>query len=175
MAASLRWHYPGQVVSGRQRRRCPLSPFDELPRFGGRMVRPRGRVVKARPTAAAVGRHGAWPAPCDIVARSAQSRMNVERRGDEPSGDRRTRELELLAESSRLLTATLGLAEVLDRLAAIAQARIGVDAVRIWVLEEGTRLRLGAQKGWLQQPTTGVPNQLSLTSSIAGWVISEKK
>ena len=31
MEASLRWHYPGQVRSGRQRHRCPLSPFDRAP------------------------------------------------------------------------------------------------------------------------------------------------
>src|SRR5687767_11986079 len=32
MEASLRWHYPGQVRSGRQHQRCPLSPLTELPR-----------------------------------------------------------------------------------------------------------------------------------------------
>jgi GAF domain-containing protein len=100
--------------------------------------------------------------------------MNNER-VEEPGGDRRTRELEVLAESSRLLTATLDLAEVLDRLAGIARARIGVDVARIWVLDDGgTRLRLGAQKG-STQATAGVRDELSPHGSIAGWVITQRR
>jgi len=62
--------------------------------------------------------------------------------------DQRTRELEVLAESSRLLTATLDLGEVLDRLAGIARRRLEVDVVRIWLLDEsGEVMRLRAQQG----------------------------
>ena len=62
--------------------------------------------------------------------------------------DQHTRELEVLAESSRLLTATLDLGEVLDRLAGIARRRLEVDVVRIWLLDEsGEFMRLRAQQG----------------------------
>src|SRR6266545_4980727 len=47
MEASLRWHYPGQVHSGRQRHRCPLSPLIELPRKCEGMVRPSPNGSKA--------------------------------------------------------------------------------------------------------------------------------
>ena len=60
--------------------------------------------------------------------------------------DQRARELEVLAESSRLLTSTLDLGEVLDRLADIAQARIGADIARIWLLDDaGESLELRAR------------------------------
>ena len=62
--------------------------------------------------------------------------------------DLRTRALEVLAESSRLLTATLDLGEVLDRLAEIARRRLEVDVVRIWLPDEsGEFLSLRTQQG----------------------------
>ena len=43
------------------------------------------------------------------------------------------RELEVFAESSWLVASTLDLGEVLERLADVAQTRLGVDIVRIWL------------------------------------------
>ena len=45
--------------------------------------------------------------------------------------------MEVLAEASRLLTSTLDLAEVLDRLAAIARTRLETDVARIWLRRRG--------------------------------------
>ncbi|HYB42563.1 MAG TPA: GAF domain-containing protein, partial [Candidatus Methylomirabilis sp.] len=88
--------------------------------------------------------------------------------------DRRTRELEALAESSRLLTATLDPGEVLNRLAGVAQSRLEVDVVRIWLLDDtGELLRLRAQQGVTGDPAP-LRNRLSPRESLAGWVITER-
>jgi GAF domain-containing protein/CheY-like chemotaxis protein len=89
--------------------------------------------------------------------------------------DLHTRELEVLAESSRLLTATLDVGDVLDRLAGIARRRLEVDVVRIWLLEEsGEFLSLRAQRGTSGAGSPGkhrlVPHQ-----SLAGWVLTHGK
>ncbi len=86
--------------------------------------------------------------------------------------DLRTRELEVLAESSRLLTATLDLAEVLDRLAGIAHRRLEVDVVRIWLLDEsGEFLNLRAEQGVVRAGSPG-KRQLLLRESLSGWVLT---
>src|SRR5678815_5679539 len=65
-----------------------------------------------------------------------------------PSHDSRTRELEVFAESSWLVASTLDLGEVLERLADVAQTRLGVDVVRIWLTGERTgMLTLRAETG----------------------------
>jgi len=88
--------------------------------------------------------------------------------------DQRTRELEVLAESSRLLTSTLDLAEVLDRLAGIARRRLDVDVARIWLLDEtGETLRLRAQQGTRQDALAG--DRLSPRSLLSGWVMTQRK
>ncbi|MBI2199129.1 MAG: GAF domain-containing protein, partial [Candidatus Rokubacteria bacterium] len=62
------------------------------------------------------------------------------------------RELEVFVESSRLVASTLDLGEVLDRLAGIARARLGVDVVRIWLRDEAPGdLILRAQTGTRRQ------------------------
>src|SRR3990172_1941800 len=62
------------------------------------------------------------------------------------------RELEVFAESSGLVASTLDLGEVLDRLAGIARARLGVDVVRIWLRDEAPGdLILRAQTGTRRQ------------------------
>ncbi len=87
--------------------------------------------------------------------------------------DQRTRELEVLAESSRLLTATLDLGEVLDRLAGIARRRLAVDVVRIWLLDEsGETVRLRAQQGIIKPELPGL-DRLSARGSMSGWVITQ--
>ena len=84
--------------------------------------------------------------------------------------NQRARELEVLAESSRLLTSTLDLNEVLDRLAGIARRRLDVDVVRIWLMDEsGEFLELRAQQG-TQHPDP--PGKLSPRESLSGWVFT---
>ena len=86
--------------------------------------------------------------------------------------DQHTRELEVLAESSRLLTATLDLGEVLDRLAGIARRRLDVDVVRIWLLDEtGEFLSLRAQQGTGRADVPG-KHRLLRGESLAGWVLT---
>ena len=59
-----------------------------------------------------------------------------------------SRELEVFAESSWLVASTLDLGEVLERLADVAQTRLGVDIVRIWLGGEGSgTLTLRAETG----------------------------
>src|SRR5439155_24311005 len=88
--------------------------------------------------------------------------------------DRRTRELEVLAESSRLLTATLDLGEVLDRLAGIARRRLDVDVARIWLLDDsGEALQLRAQQGVVGVEPPG-KGRLPLGASLCGWVASRR-
>src|SRR4029453_4499086 len=58
------------------------------------------------------------------------------------------RELEVFAESSWLVASTLDLGEVLERLADVAQTRLGGDVVRIWLTGERTgMLTLRAETG----------------------------
>src|SRR5262245_23024602 len=86
--------------------------------------------------------------------------------------DLHTRELEVLAESSRLLTATLDLAEVLDRLAGIARRRLEVDVVRIWLLDEsGDFLSLRAEQGVVGAGSQG-KRRLLRRESLSGWVLT---
>jgi GAF domain-containing protein len=93
----------------------------------------------------------------------------------EDTHDRRTLELEVLAESSRLLTSTLDLEEVLDRLAGIARRRLAVDVVRIWLLDEsGDGLRLRAQQGAVRQDVPA-KDHLSSRESLVGWVITRRE
>ncbi len=89
--------------------------------------------------------------------------------------DQRARELDVLAESSRLLTSSLDAGEVLDRLAQIAQARIGADIARIWLLDDaGESLELRAQTGVIRG-TAGLKQPLSPHDSVAGWVIAHRE
>jgi GAF domain-containing protein/ActR/RegA family two-component response regulator len=86
--------------------------------------------------------------------------------------DRRRRELELYAESSRLVASTLDLSEVLDRLAGIARIRLEVDVVRIWLVdEESDTIVLRAQTGTIAQGQQGAP-RFRMDEGLAGWVIS---
>jgi GAF domain-containing protein len=81
-----------------------------------------------------------------------------------------TRELEAIAEASRVLSSTLDLAEVLDRLAAIAQARLEVDVVRIWLVDEPGGTVLRSQIGTLKQEV-GFSPSLPSGQGLVGWVI----
>ncbi len=87
----------------------------------------------------------------------------------------RARALEVLAESSRLLTSTLTLGEVVERLADIARIRLDVDVVRIWLLDEGGEaLRLRAQKG-VTRHELATKDRLSPHQGVTGWVFTHQK
>ncbi|HEU4439054.1 MAG TPA: GAF domain-containing protein [Methylomirabilota bacterium] len=89
--------------------------------------------------------------------------------------DLRPPELEVLAESNRLLTSTLDLTEVLDRLADIALERLGPDVARIWLRgDSGDTLRLAAHKGHLRSPRTDW-EQVPTQSSLVGWVLTHRR
>ncbi len=88
--------------------------------------------------------------------------------------DRSPRELEVLAESSRLLMVTLDLGDVLDRLADIARSRLEVDVVRIWLLDEsGDALALRAQTGTTRHDVPA-KDRLGRQDSLIGWLFSHR-
>lgn len=88
--------------------------------------------------------------------------------------DLRPPELQVLAESSRLLTSTLDLTEVLDRLADIARARLDTDVARIWLLDvPGETLRLAAHKGRIRSPLPST-EQVATRTSLVGWVFTHR-
>ncbi|HKX04985.1 MAG TPA: GAF domain-containing protein, partial [Methylomirabilota bacterium] len=88
--------------------------------------------------------------------------------------DASPQEMEVLAEASRLLTSTLDLAEVLDRLADIARTRLETDVTRIWLREEGDVLRLAAHKGRVRSPLPA-REQVATRASLVGWVFTNRK
>ena len=89
--------------------------------------------------------------------------------------DHRPPELEVLAESNRLLTSTLDLTEVLERLADIARTRLDTEVARIWLRDEsGDTLRLAAHKGHLRSPRTDW-EQVPTRSSLVGWVLTHRQ
>ena len=94
--------------------------------------------------------------------------------GDAQAGeDRRRRELEVFAESSRLVASTLDLGEVLDRLAAIARLRLEVDVVRIWLLDERSgAVVLRAQTGGATCENVGFQQRFTSGEGLAGWVMA---
>ena len=84
-------------------------------------------------------------------------------------------ELEVLAEATRLLTSTLDLAEVLDRLAALARTRLETEVARIWLLDEASEvLRLAAHQGRIRSPLPAT-EQVATRSSLVGWVLTNGK
>jgi GAF domain-containing protein/CheY-like chemotaxis protein len=89
--------------------------------------------------------------------------------------DSATRELEVFAESSWLVASTLDLGEVLERLADVAQTRLGVDIVRIWLLDARTGLlTLRAETGTSGQPVEFVQT-LSVGEGLAGRVFETQE
>jgi GAF domain-containing protein len=86
-----------------------------------------------------------------------------------------TRELEVFAESSWLVASTLDLGEVLERLADVAQTRLGVDIVRIWLGGERTgTLTLRAETGTSGQ-NVEFQQQFSLGEGLAGSVLETQQ
>src|SRR5712691_6250404 len=105
------------------------------------MLRPKRGGVKAAGIAPLL----AWPRRVRYSA--AQHRLLADSEPLDPMNEPRPRELDVLAESNRLLTSTLDLTEVLDRLADMARTRLETDVARIWLLDEGGgMLHLSAHK-----------------------------
>lgn len=89
--------------------------------------------------------------------------------------DLRPPELQVLDESSRLLTSTLDLTEVLERLADIARTRLDTDVARIWLLDEPAEtLRLAAHKGRIRSPLPAI-EEAATRSSLVGWVFAHRR
>ena len=89
--------------------------------------------------------------------------------------DQRTRELEALAESNRLLTSTLDPGEVLDRLTGIARRRLAVDVARFWLLDDdGEVLRLRAHQGDISRVALS-KDELSTRDSLVGRVMTARE
>ena len=86
-----------------------------------------------------------------------------------------TRELEVFAESSWLVASTLDLGEVLERLADIAQTRLGVDIVRIWLSgDRAGTLTLRAETGTSGQ-NAEFQQRFSLGEGLAGTVLETQQ
>src|SRR5262245_16140359 len=87
--------------------------------------------------------------------------------------EQRRRELEVFAESSRLVAGTLDLGEVLDNLAGIARIRLAVDVVRIWLIDErsGT-VALRSQTGARVADEVSFEQRFTPGEGLAGWVVS---
>jgi len=95
--------------------------------------------------------------------------------GSGPSHDSRTRELEVFAESSWLVASTLDLGEVLERLADVAQTRLGVDVVRIWLLDvRAGVLTLRAETGTTGERVESLQT-LSVGEGLAGRVFETQE
>src|SRR5512134_2447635 len=89
--------------------------------------------------------------------------------------DSRTRELEVFAESSWLVASTLDLGEVLERLADVAQTRLSVDVVRIWLLDTRAGfLTLRAETGTTGQPVESLQT-LGVGEGLAGRVFETQE
>ena len=86
--------------------------------------------------------------------------------------DHRTHELEVFAESSRLVASTLDLGEVLDRLAGIARARLGVDVVRIWLREEAPGDLIVREQTGTRRQDVAFQTRLASGEGLAGAVIA---
>ena len=94
----------------------------------------------------------------------------------EASRDPRTRELEVFAESSGLVASTLDLGEILERLAGVAQTRLTVDVVRIWLLDSRTGfLTLRAETGTTGQPRVESVRTLNVGEGLIGRVFETRK
>ncbi len=92
-----------------------------------------------------------------------------------PTAAERTRdELAVLPEAVRLLTGTLELSEVLQRLTELVRTRLGVDVVRIWLQEETpAEFRLYAQAGVIRHPGK-YRMTLEPGEGLVGWIMARR-
>ena len=97
----------------------------------------------------------------------------VEQRPERGRGDpgQRRGEPVALAEAVRLLTGTLDLSEVLQRLTQLVRTRLRVDVARIWLQEQPGEFSLRAQAGVTQT----VPHRVHFAAGegLVGWIIEK--
>ncbi|MFQ5830048.1 MAG: GAF domain-containing protein [Candidatus Methylomirabilia bacterium] len=85
-------------------------------------------------------------------------------------------DLEALLESARLLTSTLSLQEVLERLAETARSLLGADVVEIWLLDgAGREPSLEAHLGAMNQEADGDHRRRSVTGGLPEWILSHQQ
>lgn len=85
--------------------------------------------------------------------------------------ERRVSELGALHEAGRLLTGTLALPDVLDRLAGIARTQLGADVARIWLLDAAAdSLVLRAHQGVTREEVDFL-TRLGREEGLAGWIM----
>src|SRR5262249_44949083 len=88
---------------------------------------------------------------------------------------RRAAEQESLVESGRLLTGTLRVSEVLNRLSELVRIRFGADVTRILIRDEAPGvLRLHAQAGGTQTPTEPALPE-SDAAGLVDWIVKHRK
>ncbi|OGK83674.1 MAG: hypothetical protein A2050_03620 [Candidatus Rokubacteria bacterium GWA2_73_35] len=89
--------------------------------------------------------------------------------------ERQIAELGALSEAGRLLTSTLELSQVLQRLAELARARLDVDVVRIWLREGASNdYRLHAQAGATRDPEE-FRMHLEPGQGLVGWIMDHRE
>jgi PAS domain S-box-containing protein len=87
---------------------------------------------------------------------------------------RRAAEEESLVEAGRLLTGTLDLSEVLQRLAELVRARLTSDLVRIWLLAPGGQLKFAARAGDIRSPRD--PDlTFKAGEGTVGWILQHRR
>lgn len=83
-------------------------------------------------------------------------------------------EEESLVEGGRLLTGTLELSEVLQRLAGMVRTRLEADVVRIWLLDEAGTLQRHALVGDVRQPD-GWEMSFGAGEGTVGWILEHRR
>jgi PAS domain S-box-containing protein len=87
---------------------------------------------------------------------------------------RRAAEEESLVEAGRLLTGTLDLSVVLQRLAELVQVRLASDLVRIWLLAPSGELKFAARAGDIRSP--GDPEMsFKAGEGTVGWILEHRR
>src|SRR2546428_190166 len=88
---------------------------------------------------------------------------------------RRAAEQESLVEAGRLLTGTLQVSEVLQRLSELVRARLGADVVRILIAEDAPgHFRLEAQAGTTRTPKLSAQHAADDDDGLVGWIVKHR-
>src|SRR3989454_3601647 len=88
---------------------------------------------------------------------------------------RRAAEQESLVEAGRLLTGTLQVSGVLQRLSELVRARLGADVVRILIAEDAPgHFRLEAQAGTTRTPKLSAQHAADDDDGLVGWIVKHR-
>src|SRR2546421_8504290 len=88
---------------------------------------------------------------------------------------RRAAEQESLVEAGRLLTGTLQVSEVLQRVSELVRARLGADVVRILIAEDAPgHFRLEAQAGTTRTPKLSAQHAADDDDGLVGWIVKHR-